>query len=256
MATVTEKTAIPTGIWKSDPVHSHCRVRRQAHGRGHVPRHLHRLRRDPRKPGGEPGLYGAVRVDSVDVRDEKLTGHLLSPDFFDAERTPRSLHLDRHPDRGRRAGRRRRADDQGHDDGPSRPAARSSGRSRTSPASERRRNRSRDHGGPPRVRPELERSAAERRLRGRERGHARRPPGAREGGVVMRVLGISGSLRSGSHNTRLLRVAAQLVPPPARARDVRRAEGRPAIRRGRRHGSGAGGRAAPARCDRARPTPS
>ena len=31
----------------------------------------------------------------------------------------------------------------------------------------------------------------------------------------MRVLGISGSLRRGSHNTRLLGVAAKLVPPPA-----------------------------------------
>ena len=30
----------------------------------------------------------------------------------------------------------------------------------------------------------------------------------------MRVLGISGSLRSGSHNTRLLRAAAELLPPP------------------------------------------
>jgi chromate reductase, NAD(P)H dehydrogenase (quinone) len=30
----------------------------------------------------------------------------------------------------------------------------------------------------------------------------------------VRVLGISGSLRSGSHNTNLLRVAAQVVPPP------------------------------------------
>ncbi len=30
----------------------------------------------------------------------------------------------------------------------------------------------------------------------------------------MRLLGISGSLRQGSHNTHLLRVAAQVVPPP------------------------------------------
>ena len=30
----------------------------------------------------------------------------------------------------------------------------------------------------------------------------------------MRVLGISGSLREGSHNSHLLRVAAQVVPPP------------------------------------------
>jgi len=33
-------------------------------------------------------LYGAVRVDSVDARDENLKGHLLAPDFFDAEKTP------------------------------------------------------------------------------------------------------------------------------------------------------------------------
>jgi chromate reductase len=31
----------------------------------------------------------------------------------------------------------------------------------------------------------------------------------------MRVLGISGSLRNGSHNTRLLRAAAELLPPSA-----------------------------------------
>src|ERR687897_2630089 len=31
----------------------------------------------------------------------------------------------------------------------------------------------------------------------------------------MRVLGISGSLRGGSHNTALLRTAAELLPPPA-----------------------------------------
>jgi chromate reductase, NAD(P)H dehydrogenase (quinone) len=31
----------------------------------------------------------------------------------------------------------------------------------------------------------------------------------------MRVLGLSGSLRVGSHNTRLLRAAAELLPPPA-----------------------------------------
>ena len=37
---------------------------------------------------GEPRLYGAVRVDSVQVRDENLNGHLLSPDFFDSERFP------------------------------------------------------------------------------------------------------------------------------------------------------------------------
>jgi polyisoprenoid-binding protein YceI len=37
---------------------------------------------------GQPELTGSVRVTSVQVPDETLTGHLLSPDFFDAERHP------------------------------------------------------------------------------------------------------------------------------------------------------------------------
>jgi polyisoprenoid-binding protein YceI len=88
MATVAEKTAIPTGIWKSDPVHSsvgfsvkHMVV---ATFRGSFTDFDVTLDNS----GGEPVIYGAVRVASVDVRDEKLSGHLLSPDFFDAERTP------------------------------------------------------------------------------------------------------------------------------------------------------------------------
>ncbi len=88
MATVTEKTAIPTGIWSSDPVHSsvgfsvkHMVV---ATFRGSFSEFDVTLANDD----GEPRLYGAVRVDSVEVRDENLNGHLLSPDFFDAERAP------------------------------------------------------------------------------------------------------------------------------------------------------------------------
>lgn len=39
---------------------------------------------------GEEGtlLHGVVRVDSVEVKDENLKGHLQGPDFFDAEQTP------------------------------------------------------------------------------------------------------------------------------------------------------------------------
>jgi polyisoprenoid-binding protein YceI len=33
-------------------------------------------------------LAGSARVASVDVKDEQLSGHLQSPDFFDAERYP------------------------------------------------------------------------------------------------------------------------------------------------------------------------
>ncbi len=88
MATATETTAIPTGIWKSDPVHSHVgfAVKHMvvATFRGSFADFDVTLANE----NGEPRLYGAVRVESVEVRDENLNGHLLSPDFFDAERTP------------------------------------------------------------------------------------------------------------------------------------------------------------------------
>lgn len=38
--------------------------------------------------GDEPTLVGSARVASVTVSDENLTGHLQSPDFFDAQRYP------------------------------------------------------------------------------------------------------------------------------------------------------------------------
>ena len=88
MATVAERTAIPTGTWKADPVHSsvgfsvkHMVV---ATFRGSFTDFDVTLDNS----GDHPVLYGAVRVNSVDVRDETLNGHLLSPDFFDAEKTP------------------------------------------------------------------------------------------------------------------------------------------------------------------------
>src|SRR3954449_11162502 len=88
MTTVQAETAIPTGIWKSDPVHSqvgfavkHMVV---ATFRGTFTDFDVALANED----GDPRLYGAVRADSVQVRDENLNGHLLSPDFFDAERYP------------------------------------------------------------------------------------------------------------------------------------------------------------------------
>jgi polyisoprenoid-binding protein YceI len=36
----------------------------------------------------QPRLQGAVRVDSIAVKDENLAAHLKAPDFFDTERYP------------------------------------------------------------------------------------------------------------------------------------------------------------------------
>ncbi|HUB75969.1 MAG TPA: YceI family protein [Solirubrobacteraceae bacterium] len=45
--------------------------------------------------GGEISLEGAVKVDSVEVKEPNLAGHLKSPDFFDAERYPEILFSSR-----------------------------------------------------------------------------------------------------------------------------------------------------------------
>jgi polyisoprenoid-binding protein YceI len=88
MTTAQLEKIIPTGVWKSDPVHSsigfsvkHMVV---ATFRGAFTDFDVTLSNED----GEPRLYGAARVESVDVRDENLKGHLLAPEFFDTERTP------------------------------------------------------------------------------------------------------------------------------------------------------------------------
>jgi polyisoprenoid-binding protein YceI len=86
MTTAQAEIAIPTGTWRSDPVHSHVgfAVKHMvvATFRGSFDDFEVKLENED----GEPKLHGAVRVASVQVRDENLKGHLLSPEFFDAER--------------------------------------------------------------------------------------------------------------------------------------------------------------------------
>jgi len=86
--TTLQATAIPTGVWKSDPVHSEVgfavKLMVLAMLGGAFTDFGVTLANDE----GEPRLYGAVRTDSVQVRDENLHGHLVSPEFFDSERYP------------------------------------------------------------------------------------------------------------------------------------------------------------------------
>jgi polyisoprenoid-binding protein YceI len=42
---------------------------------------------------GTPQLEGSVDVDSINVKDENLAGHLKSPDFFDSANYPRIRFL-------------------------------------------------------------------------------------------------------------------------------------------------------------------
>ena len=85
----TTITQIPAGTWSADKVHSTV---------GFAVKHMvvstFRGRFedfDATLVTGDDGtlrLEGAVKADSLVVKDENLAAHLQSPEFFDAERTP------------------------------------------------------------------------------------------------------------------------------------------------------------------------
>ena len=78
------RTELPAGTWKLDPVHStvgfsvkHMVVANFRGGFGTFDVEL-----------DADGLRGTVDVATISVSEPNLNGHLLSPDFFDAERHP------------------------------------------------------------------------------------------------------------------------------------------------------------------------
>jgi polyisoprenoid-binding protein YceI len=85
----TTITQIPAGTWSADKVHSSV---------GFAVKHMvvstFRGRFedfDATLVSGEDGtlrLEGAVKADSIVVKDENLAAHLKSPEFFDTERYP------------------------------------------------------------------------------------------------------------------------------------------------------------------------
>jgi polyisoprenoid-binding protein YceI len=84
----TDATTVPAGSWALDPVHSVAsfNVRHFMVGtfRGEFDRIEATL---------EDGkLVGRVHVDSLRIKNDQLRGHLLSPDFFDAEKYPEIVY--------------------------------------------------------------------------------------------------------------------------------------------------------------------
>jgi polyisoprenoid-binding protein YceI len=75
---------IPAGTWTSDPIHSS--VAFAIRHMGVAPFRGGFKDFDAALVDGR--LDGAARVESITTEDETLTGHLLSPEFFDAERDP------------------------------------------------------------------------------------------------------------------------------------------------------------------------
>jgi polyisoprenoid-binding protein YceI len=89
MPTTTESTtSLPVGTWQLDPAHSHVGFELDYMGgvfRGSFSPVEGTLTLDEQ---GKGKLEGSANVDAVKVQDENLNAHLLSPEFFDAQRTP------------------------------------------------------------------------------------------------------------------------------------------------------------------------
>lgn len=83
----TETLIAPAGTWQLDPVHSQVGFEvayLSSTFKGQFREFDGKLFVD----GNEASLEGTVKVASVDVKDENLSAHLQSPDFFDAEQYP------------------------------------------------------------------------------------------------------------------------------------------------------------------------
>jgi polyisoprenoid-binding protein YceI len=88
MSTETINQQIPAGTWAVDPVHSGLHFAITHNGIATFRSGFNEY--SATLTGGEsPKLEGNVEVASIDIDEEMLKGHLLSPDFFDADRFPR-----------------------------------------------------------------------------------------------------------------------------------------------------------------------
>ena len=87
MSTETVNQQIPAGTWTVDPVHStiqfgitHAGISTFRSGFGEYAATL--------TGGDQARLEGTVEVASIDIEEEQLKGHLMSPEFFDVEQHP------------------------------------------------------------------------------------------------------------------------------------------------------------------------
>jgi polyisoprenoid-binding protein YceI len=87
MSTTVEQ-GIPAGTYVVDPIHSSVGFA-VAHNGLSTFRSSFKQYEATFEGGEAPKLSGSVDVASIDIADEHFKGHLLSPDFFDAENHPK-----------------------------------------------------------------------------------------------------------------------------------------------------------------------
>jgi polyisoprenoid-binding protein YceI len=87
MTTTETLTIAPAGTWQLDPVHSRVDFE-VVYLAGTFKGEFHDVSAELEAAGDAASLDGIAKVASVDVKDENLSAHLQSPDFFDAERHP------------------------------------------------------------------------------------------------------------------------------------------------------------------------
>jgi polyisoprenoid-binding protein YceI len=83
----TTALIVPTGTWQLDPVHSSVGFEVE-YLSGTFKGQFREFDGSLVVDGDRATLEGSAKVASVDVKDENLSAHLQSPDFFDAEQHP------------------------------------------------------------------------------------------------------------------------------------------------------------------------
>jgi polyisoprenoid-binding protein YceI len=88
MSTDTVNQQVPTGTWTVDPVHSSITFA-ITHNNVATFRSGFEAYEATLTGGDEAVLKGSVDVQSIDIDEAQLKGHLMSPEFFDTERFPK-----------------------------------------------------------------------------------------------------------------------------------------------------------------------
>lgn len=82
------RTALPTGTWRVDPVHSSVEFHVKHLGIATVKGQFSDFEGTLEVDDDGARAYGTVNVHSVDTREPQRDAHLRSADFFDAENYP------------------------------------------------------------------------------------------------------------------------------------------------------------------------